>query len=298
MDSIGWQEGIVRLWLGFLLATLSPAMALADVAGTWAGVLKYPNGTLPIVLHISGPDSKLEATSDSPEQGNWGGPVTSISLSGPTLSFTMDPADARFSGDVMANGSIQGTFVQHGVGLPLVLTRSENLPRPVRSPDSEISNGRYHNDYSGVEFDLPTGFSTVRTGPYMSNAADGVVATIDVPLKDVTVSVGAWMNKRSIPKVNLQIYFDRLLPSRLAQRKSKYGDYTIPADTVQKLTIAGQPAMKATGYLKINGQQMAELLAWIFTTNTGVQFYALLPVDDVQDFAWRFDQMVQGATVP
>ena len=114
----------MRLWLEFMLAFLSPAIVWADVAGTWAGALKYPNGTLQIVLHISGPDSKLKATGDSPDQGNWGGPVTSISLSGPTLSFTMETADAKFSGDQMADGTIQGTFVQHGVGLPLVLTRS------------------------------------------------------------------------------------------------------------------------------------------------------------------------------
>ena len=114
------------------------------------------------------------------------------------------------------------------------------------------------------------------------------------------MSVGAWMNKRSIPKANLQYYFDRLLPARVAQRKLKYGDYTIPPDTIQKLTIAGKPAMtmKATGILKVNGQPMTELLAWIFTPDTGLQFWALLPVDDMPDFAWRFDQMVQNAAVP
>src|ERR1700733_5964521 len=53
------------------LASLPPA-AQAELAGDWAGVITFPQQPLHFVLHISGPDSSLKATHDSPDQnGVW-----------------------------------------------------------------------------------------------------------------------------------------------------------------------------------------------------------------------------------
>jgi uncharacterized protein len=109
------MKALIRL----ALFTLCPVLSSAEVAGTWEGALKFPAQTLRIVLHISGDDNDLKATNDSPDQGNWGGKVDTITLSGHVLTFAIRRIEVRFTGTLMSDGSIVGTFTQHGAGFPL-----------------------------------------------------------------------------------------------------------------------------------------------------------------------------------
>jgi uncharacterized protein len=92
------------------------------IAGNWAGVLRFPQGNLRIILHISGSDSDLDATADSPDQNATGLPVDSIARSGQTLRFAMNRLNARFEGTI-AGDTIRGTFNQNGSDVPLTLQR-------------------------------------------------------------------------------------------------------------------------------------------------------------------------------
>jgi len=131
--------------------TLCPVPGMAQMAGTWEGSLKFPARLLRIVLHISGEDNDLKATGDSPDQGNRGGKVDSITFSGRSLNFSIPPLDVRFNGDLMSDGTIVGTFTLHGTGLPLVLTRSPGVPRQSPDVSSGMTDGRYHNDRTGID---------------------------------------------------------------------------------------------------------------------------------------------------
>jgi len=93
-----------------------------DLAGSWAGVLNFPQGTLRIVLNISGKDDDLRATADSPDQNAYGMPVDSMSRSGQRLTFAMPRLNARFEGTI-GDGEIRGTFSQNGADVPLRLQK-------------------------------------------------------------------------------------------------------------------------------------------------------------------------------
>ena len=147
----------------FLIAILSPVIATAAIVGDWAGTLALPQRSVPFVLHITGPDTELKAT-----HGPAGALVPSITFSGSTLQFGIPLLDVTFSGDLLANGTIVGTFVQHGKGAPLVLERlaaaPSVTPAPAR-PIGTLQNGRYHHNPTGIEFDVPFGWTVVRPRP-------------------------------------------------------------------------------------------------------------------------------------
>ena len=286
----------MRLLLGFLLAMLSPAMALADIAGNWAGEITFPNGPQRVIFHVTGPDSALKATWDSPELNHWGYPVPKIALSGPTFSFSLI-SGASFSGDLMADGTINGTWQERGLGFPLVLRRTEDDSRPAPVATGSMTDRRYHNDYTGIEFILPDGFSAVKTTVYAGNG--GVLGTTLLPReKAPALQIAAWMDAVSRQKKNLDAVIDLQIPAKIKRRKDATNNYRIPAETIQKVTIGGQPAVKATAYLESPGTKQAELLTWITSTHAIVHFYAFVPVDELPDFQWRFDQLVNSAIVP
>ena len=76
-----------------------------------------------IVLHISGPDSALTATEDSPDQHTFGNHVDSITFAARALTFEISGLNAQFKGNLMTDGSIEGIFVQPGLSFNLVLRR-------------------------------------------------------------------------------------------------------------------------------------------------------------------------------
>jgi hypothetical protein len=102
----------------------------------------------------------------------------------------MFPIQARFNGDLMADGSISGTFFQLGsTGLPLVLTRSQSVPDPPAF--GRVENGRYHHDQTGLEFDVPPGFSVLGTGDYIDNEGKGRLVSGDsVRIKTLVQTLG------------------------------------------------------------------------------------------------------------
>ena len=46
----------------------------------------------------------------------------------------------------MPDGTIVGTFKQHGTGLPLVLAPSAGVPRILPDTTSNVTDGRYRNE--------------------------------------------------------------------------------------------------------------------------------------------------------
>ena len=133
----------MKLSVSFFLAILSPVGATAGIAGDWAGSLALPQRSIPFVLHITGPYTELKAT-----HGPAGAPVPAITFFGSTLQFGIPLLDVTFSGDLLANGTIVGTFLQHGKGLPLVLERvaGPSVTAAPAQPIGSLRNGRYHHN--------------------------------------------------------------------------------------------------------------------------------------------------------
>src|SRR5271166_3343517 len=153
------------------VAKPSVSPQLSPVDGIWEGELKFPARTLRFVVRISGSDNGLVADADSPDQNGYALAVNSIALTGSTLTFEMARLNVAFSGDLQADGSVSGTFVQRGLSIPLVLTRSRSANPVTPNPPASgsVTGGRYHNDQTGIEFDLPAGFSVLSTSNYFNN---------------------------------------------------------------------------------------------------------------------------------
>jgi len=296
----------VKLPIKITLAVLSPALAMAGVAGDWGGILTYAQGSHHVVLHITGPDTDLKATNDSPDQGVFGVPVPSITLSGARLTYGIPFIGVTFSGDVTANDTIIGTFVQHGTGLPLTLERIVSSPRVIptlTSPAGVLENGHYHHNLTGVEFYLPDGWSVGRTGPRDGDPNEMTVL-VDPSRKTIFASVD--MAKVEIPPANLPGVLSRAIPMLIARRNGDTGagaphlaqNYKIRAGSEEKTLIGGQQALRAIGEYEQGGKQIAELLTWIFTEHTRTFFFAKMAAEDLSSVQAPFERMVQSARIP
>jgi hypothetical protein len=122
---------------------------------------------------------------------------------GSTLGIAIQHLDVKFSGDVNTNGTIVGTFVQRGMGLPLVLARTTAPaagPQLLIRPALPVTGSVFHHDKSGVDLTLPAGWSV-----------QGMETATNDSLP-VGFSVKLGNHKMACPP---QAHFPRLQPLRL-----------------------------------------------------------------------------------
>ncbi|MFZ0592806.1 MAG: alpha/beta hydrolase, partial [Bryobacteraceae bacterium] len=125
-----------RILLAAVLAALVTCGANAqDIAGDWQGTLKAGPQQLRIILHIAkGDNGSWKATVYSIDQTPDGMPVSSFTLQGSSLKFTVDAVHGSYEGKVSANGaSIAGTWTQ-GAPLPLNFERATKETAWKRDP--------------------------------------------------------------------------------------------------------------------------------------------------------------------
>lgn len=95
------------------------------LTGEWQGALQTGQATLRVVLELSqGPDGKLSATLDSPDQNASGIPLTNVSYADRLLHFELAAeTPATFDGEMSRDATeINGNWTQGGQ-LPLILKR-------------------------------------------------------------------------------------------------------------------------------------------------------------------------------
>jgi uncharacterized protein len=164
------------LMLAALVMSASALYAAQEITGDWQGTLKAGGGELRLVLHVNkGADGSLKATLDSIDQNANGIPVTSISLQGAKLNFTVDSVHGSYEGTVSADSkSIDGTWTQ-GQPLPLTFERTAKPPTTEHKPakPSDIDG-----EWSGT---LSTSMVKLRIVFHITNTEDGLTATMDSP---------------------------------------------------------------------------------------------------------------------
>jgi hypothetical protein len=298
---------MTKLLFSIVLAIPATAIAETSVAGDWTGILNFPRQQLHIVLHIAGPDNNLSATEDSPDQDGYGRRVDSIMFSGSTLRFSIQQARINFSGSKGASDAITGVFNQNGVDMPLTLTRTVSPSTGAKAGWvlGVVEGGRYRHLRTGTEFDLPTGWSVQSTEraaiTNQPSAEQGELARLANP-EFPSVFAAVWMVKTNtfdIPQA-----LKSAIVGRIAQRRGPqpgigtFVDYDIQPGSVQQLWIGGAQAQKATSDYQQRGQELSEVLTWIYTARAKVLFFALVPRSDAAAFEARFDELVKTAMVP
>jgi hypothetical protein len=285
----------MRLLFTALTALVFPMLGHASIAGDWAGVLAFPQNTLRSVLHVSGPDNALKATADSPDQGTTGGNVDSIALSGSTLSLAIQHLDVKFSGDVNSKGTIVGTFVQRGTGVPLVLAKTT-------APPSPVTGGLFQHDTSGIDFTLPKGWSVrgIETAP-------GDPGEMAVLAGHKAIWASVWMFRTETYPADIPNQLDRSLTRKIGSRagnkplidEAVIGNYKIRPGTVEHTLVNGHQALRAIGEFKdAAGEMNTELLVWIYSEHARAYFDLRAQASQFETLQPAFEQLIQSARIP
>jgi hypothetical protein len=288
------------------LALFSPVFSWAQLAGNWAGVVTDAQGAHRIALHISGPFTAMKATANIPDEKVFNAPTESITFLESTLEFTIAQSDARYSGVLNDNGSIVGTFTQHGTGMPLVLARVVPDPRSAPAPAEPggvIENGRYHDIATGIEFDLPSGWFLLRTDADPANPA-GLRVFSDPSQKAIVFTAN--MFKGGIAAENIPNALAQAIPRLIAMRDGQTGNgtlheapnYKIRDGSVDHTEIGGRQAIRAIGEFERNGKSFTELLAWVYSEHTRTYFMLRGAAENISLLQASFDQMLQTAKIP
>lgn len=96
----------------------------AKVVGDWSGALAAGGGQIRLVFHITYADGALGGTMDSPDQGQTGLQLTSVSFDGTTFRADMTYAGVFFEGALADDGaSIVGNFNQSGAAVPMTVEK-------------------------------------------------------------------------------------------------------------------------------------------------------------------------------
>lgn len=278
----------------------------STVSGDWIGTLALPQNTLRFVMHVHGPAEALRATTDSPDQGTAGIKVDSIALSGSTLTFAIQYLDVKFSGNVNSNGTIVGTFTQHGTGVPLILTRTDSPPPPpqiLSRPALPVTGGVFHHDRSGIEFTFPDGWSVREMATASSDP--GEMAILGLPDQGAVFG-SVWMRKIDTHPADIPGLLDAALTRKLASRAGKTGaideavidGYKIRPGGVEHLVINGQQALRAIGDFQEAGREFTEQLLWIYSAQSRAYFDLRGTASEFEKVQPVFEQLIESTRLP
>ena len=131
-------------------AVVQPTTALI---GSWSGKLNVGFISLTLVLHLEQQDGYVVITVDSPDQGAKGLGAYKEYLSDDSLAVRFETIGATYRAR-LKDGKLDGTFMQNGLSLPLVLTKGglevkrPQLPQPPYPYDTEEVT--FRNEQAGA----------------------------------------------------------------------------------------------------------------------------------------------------
>lgn len=161
-----------RAFFSFLLLLIfagipAYAQSIAKYTGSWEGTLDAGVIQLRIIFHIK-EDGKggLLSTADSPDQSAYGLKCDSTFIQGSGITILMTNLNASFSGKLINDSTIDGTFVQQA-DIPLQLNKTTQVkekkrpqtpiaPFPYKMEEVEYSNADQSLRY-GATITIPEG---------------------------------------------------------------------------------------------------------------------------------------------
>ncbi|MBV9504655.1 MAG: hypothetical protein JO323_06580 [Acidobacteriia bacterium] len=167
-------------------------------------------------------------------------------------------------------------------------------------PAGVLKDRHYHHNLTGVEFDLPPGWSIGITKPIDGNPKEMTVL-VDPDARAIFASV--LMSRVDTPAASIAGALSRAVPQLLARRAGslpphRVPNYQIRPGSQEQTSIGGDLAVRAVGEYEQGGQKIAELLTWIYTEHTRTFFFAKLASDDLPVLQVAFEQLVQSARIP
>lgn len=96
--------------------------ATTALLGSWSGKLNVGAMSLTLVLHLKQADGYVKASLDSPDQGAKDIPAVKEYLSDDSIAVKVESIGMTYRAR-LKDGKLDGTFMQNGLTLPLVLTK-------------------------------------------------------------------------------------------------------------------------------------------------------------------------------
>ncbi|HEY6393412.1 MAG TPA: hypothetical protein VIX89_19170 [Bryobacteraceae bacterium] len=156
-----------------------------------------------------------------------------------------------------------------------------------------VLNNRYHHNITGVEFDLPPGWSHRITDMSSDNGQMAILS--EAYFSDAFI--GVWMIQEQIRPENITARLRLAIPEKIRQRDS-FHNYAMRTESIQLTTINARQAIRAVADFDDEGGKKTEIMAWIFTEKTRAFFHARIKSEDAAGFQPRFEQVIQSAQVP
>ena len=144
---------------------LAFSMNSQDIVGTWNGTLSVMGHNLRLVFNITKDGDTYKATMDSPDQGQSGIAMSSVTFEDNQIKMTLSSMGMEYTGELKSD-KIIGNFRQMGQSFPLELTRAT-------SSQSSGTSGFLRGRLFDAQTREPLMFSTVA----LLNVADSSLVT-------------------------------------------------------------------------------------------------------------------------
>jgi beta-lactamase regulating signal transducer with metallopeptidase domain len=167
-------------------------------------------------------------------------------------------------------------------------------------PFGVLQGNRYHHNLTGVEFDVPSGWSLGLTRTVDGDAREMTVFH-DPDAKSIFASI--FMAPANTPETSIPGALSRAIPQLLQRRAGATGvhaarNYKIREGSVEQTWIGGHQAVRAIGEYQLGDQDMAELLTWIYTEHTRTFFFVKTTAADLESLRIPYQQMLESAKIP
>ena len=130
------KKNLITLMLALVAlaghAQVNPTTALL---GAWSGKLSVGAMSLTLVLHLDQEEGFVKVSLDSPDQGAKGLSAVTEYLSDDSLAIKLDNIGMTYRAR-LKDGKLDGTFMQNGLKVPLVLTKGVAEAKRPQTPTS------------------------------------------------------------------------------------------------------------------------------------------------------------------
>jgi hypothetical protein len=164
-----------------------------------------------------------------------------------------------------------------------------------RAREATFANGRYSQ--AGIAFDLPANWTY--DGTVAGETPADEAAHWTDPESGALFSV--WLSKRKAAPENVATLVAGAVANKTTQREREgYRRWRVRPESVQRTSIGGHQAVVAIADFESGsgGKPRVECLAWIFTSESRVFFFAFIRPDQLTTFQPTFDRIVQSANLP
>lgn len=154
---------------------------------------------------------------------------------------------------------------------------------------------RYQHRLTGVALVAPPGWQLDGDGP-APNEGEQVTFRARGPSPNV-YAVAVWLKPTSNPGVDPAVLLRRDVANK-KQTMSRYPDWTLRPQSIQTLTVAGQPAMSAIADYTYEGAARVEYLIWVRSQKNHVLFFGHANPAGLSAVEAVVNQLAATAVVP